>query len=355
MLAIQILLLVLLLVVVPTMAGGIFDSEETGLHKLLFMWVSGQMLLLAGFQLICVPLILSPREDNFRHVIILYGVYAVAAVLLSMGVSIRRQAVRRTIVAEVFAPEADLAAGVLRIFVLALLVLQQVLAGIMAYEEGDDAFYVAVSSITAESGTMYEILPYTGGTTGLDVRHGLAPFPVWVATISRLTGIHAATIAQIVLPVVLIAMAYAVYALIGRRLFKENRRGQLLFLLLLELLVIFGGQSFYTAENFLLVRTAQGKAVLANIVIPFTFLLLFLLFEKLEQGRMPEIRYWLLLGMTMITGCLCSTLGTMIVCLLLAVGGGCAVLCYKRWKILPLLAACGGVPLAMALLYLRFD
>ena len=70
---------------------------------------------------------------------------------------------------------------------------------------------------------------------------------------------------------------------------------------------------------------------------------------------MPEIRYWLLLGMTMITGCLCSTLGTLFVCLLLAVGGGCAVFCYRKWKILPLLAACGIVPLAMALLYLRFD
>lgn len=355
MLVFQILLLVLLLVVAPTLAGGIFDSEETGLHKLLFMWVSGQMLLLAGFQLICVPLILNPREDNFKHVIILYGIYVLAAVLLSLGVSIRRQAGRRTVVAEVFAPEADIVVGVLRICVLALLILQQVLAGVLAYEEGDDAFYVAVSSITAESGTMYEILPYTGGTTGLDARHGLAPFPIWIALISRLTGIHAATIAQCVLPVVLIAMAYAVYALIGRRLFKENRRGQLLFLLLLELLVVFGGQSLYTAENFLLVRTAQGKAVLANIVIPFTFLLFFLLLEKLEQGKMPEIRYWLLLGMTMITGCLCSTLGTLLVCLLLAVGGGCAMFCYRKWRILPLLAACGVVPLVMAFLYLRFD
>ena len=118
---------------------------------------------------------------------------------------------------------------------------------------------------------------------------------------------------------------------------------------------MFGGQSICTAENFLLVRTAQGKAVLANIVIPFVFLLLLLLFEILERKQVPEFLFWLLFGMALIAGCLCSTLGTLFVCLLLAVGGVCAVFCYRKWKILPLLAACGVVPMIMAILYLTLD
>lgn len=44
-----------------------------------------------------------------------------------------------------------------------LLVLQLVLAGVLAYEEGDDAFYVAISTITEDANTMYRKLPYTGG------------------------------------------------------------------------------------------------------------------------------------------------------------------------------------------------
>ena len=355
MLVIRILILILLLIVIPTMAGGIFDSKERGIYRLLFRWVSGQTLLWAGFQLICVPLILHPRDNNFQSVMILFNIYAVAAMMFSMGVTIRREAKYRMTGISPQGKERDWIAGILFLLVVGLLILQQVLAVTLAYGDGDDAFYVAVSSMTAESGTMYEILPYTGGSTILDARHGLAPFPIWVAMLAKESGLHAATVSQIVLPIVLIAMSYAILALIGKRLFAENRRARLLFLLLLEALVMFGGQSICTAENFLLARTAQGKAVLANIVIPFVFLLLLLLFERLESKQVPEFLFWLLFGMALIAGCLCSTLGTLFVCLLLAVGGVCAVFCYRKWKILPLLAACGIVPMIMAILYLTLD
>ena len=311
MLVIRILILILLLIVIPTMAGGIFDSKERGIYRLLFRWVSGQTLLWAGFQLICVPLILHPRDNNFQSVMILFNIYAVAAMMFSMGVTIRREAKYRMTGISPQGKERDWIAGILFLLVVGLLILQQVLAVTLAYGDGDDAFYVAVSSITAESGTMYEILPYTGGSTILDARHGLAPFPIWVAMLAKESGLHAATVSQIVLPIVLIAMSYA--------------------------------------------RTAQGKAVLANIVIPFVFLLLLLLFERLESKQVPEFLFWLLFGMALIAGCLCSTLGTLFVCLLLAVGGVCAVFCYRKWKILPLLAACGIVPMIMAILYLTLD
>lgn len=87
-----------------------------------------------------------------------------------------------------------------------LLVLQLVLAGVLAYEEGDDAFYVAISTITEDANTMYRKLPYTGGETLLDARHGLAPFPIWVAYLAWLSGIPSVTVAQVVLPMSLIGM-----------------------------------------------------------------------------------------------------------------------------------------------------
>lgn len=335
------------------LAGGIFDNREAGISGLMFRWVSGQMLLWAGFQLICVPLILKLRGNSFRFLILLYGIFAAAALLMSVGVSIRRKAGGGAELLRQKGREKDKAVLLLGAAVVMLLILQQILAGILAYEEGDDAFYVATSTVTASSETMYQILPYTGGTTVLDARHGLAPFPIWVAMLAKLSGMHAATVSQIVLPVVLIAMAYSVFYLIACRLFPEKRRAALFFLLLLELLVIFGGHSLYTAENFLLVRTAQGKAVLADIVIPFSFFLLLRLFEGLEKGEKPGIHFWLLLGMTMVSGCLCSTLGALLVCLLLAAGGCCAAACYGKWKILVGMAVCAVVPAIMALLYLK--
>lgn len=225
----------------------------------------------------------------------------------------------------------------------------------MAYEEGDDAYYVSTSVITENSNTMYQILPYTGFTTDLDARHGLAPFPVWVAFLSRLSGIHAATMSQIVLPVVLIAMAYSVFYLLGRCLLGHNRRGLQLFMLFIELLVIFGGQSLYTSENFLLVRTAQGKAVLANVVIPFLLWLLLIIAQRLQRGERVGFRYWLLTCMTMISGCLCSTQGALMVCLLLEVGVLCTVVCYHRWKEIASMAACCVLPAIFVFLYLMLN
>lgn len=198
---------------------------------------------------------------------------------------------------------------------------------------------------------MYQVLPYTGGATELDMRHGLAPFPIWVAFLARVSGMHAATVAQVVLPVTLIGMAYIIYYMIGRRLFSgSSRRGLPLFMLFLEVLVIFGGQSLYTAENFLLVRTAQGKAVLACIIIPFLFFLLLLLFERMQKRQSAE--YWILLGLTMTAGCLCSTQGALLTCVLVGMGSLSAVVSCRRWRILIPAAACCVIPAGMAVFYL---
>lgn len=354
----QILILVLILLVLPVLVGGIFSRVDRKGFNLLFRWVGGQVCLWAGFHAICVPLILLPKENSFLSVLEMYAVFIVAMLLFALGAGIKRRAgIREKAVDAAAGREKgrDSISLLLWCLVLALLALQLALAGMLAYEEGDDAFYVAVSSITAESGTMYQVLPYTGGATGLDARHGLAPFPVWVAMLSRVSGMHSATVAQIVLPVVLIGMAYAVFFMLGRHLFSDNCRRLPLFMLFMELLVIFGGQSLYTTENFLLVRTAQGKAVLADIVIPFIFLLLLILFEKIQQGERAGLKFWLLLALAMAAGCLCSTQGALLTCMLLGAGIVCASVCYRRWKLLLPMLACCIVPVIMAFLYLQLD
>lgn len=352
---IQILVLVLLLGAAPLLVGGMFVRADGEGLNLPCRWVSGQMFLWAGFQIICVPLILIHPKDSFRLLCMMYGGFMAAALLLALGTMAGKRKKQKAFPTEKRSSERDKAALFLWLLFLGLLILQQVLAATMAYEEGDDAYYVATSVITENSNTMYRILPYTGFTTGLDARHGLAPFPVWVAFLSRLSGIHAATMSQIVLPVVLIAMAYSVFYLIGRCLLGDNRRGLPLFMLFMELLVIFGGQSLYTSENFLLVRTAQGKAVLASIVIPFLIWLLLMIAQRLQRGERVGFRYWLLACVTMISGCLCSTQGALMVCLLLGAGELCAAVCYRSRKVIPPMVACCVVPAIFAFLYLMLN
>lgn len=233
-----------------------------------------------------------------------------------------------------------------------LLLLQLVQAVRLTYADGDDSFYVAISSITQDSDTMYQKLPYTGGATVLDGRHGLAPFPIWVAFLARSSGIPAVTVAHVILPAVLISMTYGIFYLIGRRLFPE-RDGRLpLFLLFAELLVIFGDYSFYTAENFMIARSRQGKAALGSIVIPFLVFLLLLLLEKMQEKEKLPAAYFLLLAAAIVTGCLCSTLGALLVCVPVGIVGLMGSLYYKRPGILPPVAACCVPCLIYIFLYL---
>ena len=352
----QILKLILILVVLPVAVGGIFSRVDNDGLNLPFRWLSGQICLWAGFLFLCVPIILQQRENGFISVIRGYLFFIFAMLLISIGTETKRIAKAGTMKRERREEkERDGIAVLLWSLVLILLVIQVILAGALAYEEGDDAFYVAVSTITDSSNTMYKILPYTGGETGLDARHGLAPFPIWVALVARFSGLHSATVAQIVLPMFLIVMAYTVYYMIGRRLFIKSMRRLPLFLLFLEVLVLFGGQSLYTSENFLLVRTAQGKAVLAAIVIPFIFLQLFILLETLQQDKKVSVHYWVLLVLSFATGCLCSTQGALLTCVLLAAGGICIVIGYRSWRLLLPMAGSCILPAGMALLYMLLD
>jgi len=122
----------------------------------------------------------------------------------------------------------------------------------------------------------------------------------------------------------------------------------------IAMLVFFGGYSTYSAENFLLVRTAQGKAVIANVVIPFLFCLFLQMFNKLEQSERKTGKYWWLMGCTMVTGCLCSTLGSLLTCMLVGIVGLCTIVCYKNWKWLVPMALCCVCPMVCALLYFVF-
>ena len=286
MAVVSILIFSILVLAVPLLAGGIFDGIYTGKGQIGFRWVSGQLLLWTGFLIICVPLILL--EKSFVLTVRLFDAYTAAVLFLSVVLMMKRKKTAKdrgenaSDTGKKSRKKAEKGTLALWITAMGLLVLQLVLAGVLAYEEGDDAFYVAISTITEDANTMYRKLPYTGGETLLDARHGLAPFPIWVAYLAWLSGISSVTVAQVVLPMSLIVMAYCVYLLLGARLTeKHGERSLPFFMILVELLVIFGGYSLYSAENFLLVRTAQGKAVLANIILPFLLFLFLLLLEKL--------------------------------------------------------------------------
>lgn len=345
--AVQLLILILLLLVVPSIVGGLCVDSHNHSKGLIFRWVSGQFLLWAGFQILYVPLLLM--EQNLSCLVNVFSGYMAILTLLAVILETRRWKKKEW---EKKRPSE----GILLWVVFAILLAFQLVQAVrLAFNDADDAYYVSVASLAESSDTMFQIYPYARGATPLDRRHALASFSIWIAFLARLSGMRTVAVAQVVLPVVLIAMAYGIYYLCSVLLFPQHSDKRAFFLVFTAILVLFGNYSVYTSETFLIGRSRQGKATLGSIVIPFLLYLLSELLRKLQNSeKIPGLLY-LLLGAVAAAGCMCSTMGTFLICVPMGVCGLLGAICLKRPKVvLPLLLCC--LPcIAYGLLYIILE
>ena len=104
-----------------------------------------------------------------------------------------------------------------------LILLQLVAASFLAHMDADDAFYVATATTSVHTDTVFSINPYTGYSyTRLPSRYVLSPFPIFLAVISSLVGLHPAIVAHVIFPVVFIFMAYLVLYQYAKRWFPGD-------------------------------------------------------------------------------------------------------------------------------------
>lgn len=230
----------------------------------------------------------------------------------------------------------------------------------LAYADGDDAFYIPLSVAATQGDLLYTKDPYTGNPTEVNLRYGLAPFPIWVAFIAAKCSVNAAVAAHSLMPLILIPVTYIIYLEIGKLLCsgiasegKEKRELLPLFMIFVTLLQIFGNYSIYPASTFLLTRTRQGKAAFGNVIVPFLILLLYkMALEVKEYGkaRMQNV-LWLMAAMT--AGCLCSTMSGFLCGMLVMLTVCLIFLLYRKPSVL-LQGILGCMPgIAYALLYLK--
>ena len=241
--------------------------------------------------------------------------------------------------------------------------------------DGDDAYYVVESLIAQEAGVMYRILPLTGGSTGLDVRHAMAVFPMWVAFVSVRAGVHATIVSHVGMPLVLIPLTYLLYYEIGRSLFSKTRQGGAdgeaqtggkqdgagitalagkafggsvrrmekevlcrenlsIFMIIMAVFQIFGNVSIYTNETFFLTRTWQGKAVAGALVIPALIWVFLLIYDKGVRNGRTDVGIWMMLVCVNMSAGVCSSIAVFLVCILTAVTTFCLAVAERDWKIL---------------------
>ncbi|MBQ8822330.1 MAG: hypothetical protein IJZ82_06780 [Lachnospiraceae bacterium] len=338
------LILLFWLGILPVIVGSIFTGKGCiNNNSIVYRFMSGNMLLWAVFQVICVPCVV--KEKSF--VLVVTGYVLVSLLLFAIGIfcgvknPLRPERSRRPELGE------KLAVTVFAI----LLLLQVVCAVVLTYADGDDAFYVAVSSITNSSNTMYMINPYSVGATELDVRHGLAPFPVWIAFLARVSGLHTTMVAHVIVAVYLILMSYGAFYLVGVQLFRDKKQMLPPFMVFVSLQVLFGDNSFRTPENFMLARSRQGKAAMGSIIIPMIVFLMLVILNQLKEARAVGIRTWIALAATVTAACLCTTLGTFLTCMMIGVMGICSLFVYKKWRTVGQMALCCIPAVCFALLY----
>ena len=166
------------------------------------------------------------------------------------------------------------------ILFLGLVTLQCVARWFQGVTDGDDAFFLGTAVNSYFGNSMYLLDPYTGFSTGLDVRHALSPGGVFVAYMANCLKLHPAIVAHIVFADLMIILHNIVYYRIGTLLFPKEEKYGALFADLVCIFDVFGNISLFTPATFLITRTWQGKSVVANFCIPFAFLLMLILAQK---------------------------------------------------------------------------
>ncbi len=339
----SVLKLILFMFVIPFCIGVLFNSILPVVRRTVgITFIFGYMIYFAVFEIIAIPCMLCYVYNAFsyctRYYLIISIVLAVAGVVKAV-ILLKKNGLDYLVLFpgethatahELLSPRSDprmlklsysLESRIYWVIFFVLLVVQMVLSVVMSSFDGDDAYYVVESLLAQQVDVMNTILPYTGSSTYLDIRHALAVITMWIAFVAKESGIHATILSHTVIPLFFIPLVYLVYVEIGRVLFRAKQQIIPVFMIIVSVLLMFGNVSIYTPATFFLMRTWQGKALVSNLVFPLIFWIFLWMFEEAgavvppnrkekewEQPRRDWCPWIELFFVNMLSG-ICSSLG----------------------------------------------
>lgn len=285
------------------------------------MVAAGYLTMFVIFEIVAVPIVLWVDDNSFGKLKTIYTMIALllmaAGYVLTFWRSDRNPRNKNGI--QQFTPLKESLPGPKAIWLAVLLVLIYILYMAVTHTsfDGDDSYYVVQSLIAQNTGGMYNVEPYTGGSTTIDVRHAMAVFTMWVAYMGSMTGIHSTILCHSVLPCIIIPLVLITDYQIGKELLEDDKKKMLpTFVLFMEIILLFGYVSLYTSETFLMTRTWQGKALASNFLFPMGILLMLKLSKNIHDKAV-----WIMLVMYSGAAGLFSSLAVMLSILLVVVWG----------------------------------
>lgn len=314
---------------------------ETQKDTLALRFAAGMLILWAVFQLIAIPCIFG--KVGFKEFSWLFGISIIVLVLLS-GILNRKNIFSKIREDVVYLSKSPLimAAAIILLF------LQMYVYVRYMHIDEDDAFYVATAVTTDKTNTMYQINAYTGEPYhSFPMRYVLSPFPVFIAFMGRIFGVHPTIMAHTILPVILTALCFCVLYVLGRELFPEDRKKAGYFVVFCQIIQLFSGFNVYQQGMFYLVRIWQGKAVLAAILLPFCFYI----GKRLFQQKIQKAD-WFLSCALMLSCCMVSSMGIMLGAISIGILGILAALYKRSIKTLLLTGLCCVPNMIYAVVYI---
>lgn len=320
--------IILILGVLPFLCGLWFVKKgEIESGKIATAYVFGYMTMFAIFQIIyTISLISTGRLETivtcFTIVIVLFALNSTIYAREEFGLIYNNV---RTLVKEK-KPRRIYISGVICFL---LLLVPIIMSFVLQYADGDDSYYLALATQMESNGMLSGILPYTGGTSSIDIRHAWAGGVAFTSYLSRVTGLHTAIIAHFMLPPFLLVIMYMIYWLIAKVLLKDKKEYISLFMITIVLMYIFGNVSIYTATTFMITRTWQGKAMFSNLIVP----ILILCFLMMKDYGLKGI-YWVAVLIAGIASVFASTMGIFFAPVFIGLATMVIAIANKKWKYL---------------------
>ena len=223
----------------------------------------------ALFSLVCLPVMLT-----YRPLSLLCGIWAVPCIavpVVSVALFRKEWAVKFRDISQDISENRGY-----YVFVF-LVTAATVFLVVMSYNFTlDAAYYVAGVTTNVDTNMINVYDPFTGGWLDhFELRYVFATYYANDAVVCRLTRLPALVETKSVMSAVVLIIVNMMYTNITRFFFKDRTRALLMYIFMVLTNYLF--ISIYTASNFLMTRTYEGKSVVGNIAV----LLIFILFMEI--------------------------------------------------------------------------
>lgn len=287
--------------VFPELLGMLITKWNKNEHRVFLNYVYGIMIEFAITEVFAVPLIILKKPFH-----ILSAYWMMACIILCM-VSILLNTFSIKDILKRFIEDLKKTHWTI-ILVVVLVLSQAFVLTRYTHIDNDDSRFVTFSTIAIQKDAMYTE-EYNEGINDnfkLSTRDIFSPFPMYTAIVAKYLDIHPAIVAHTIFPAILIPIAYMIFWQLAFMLCEKDEAKANIFCILVSVIYMFGDFSNRFYFGHLLYRIWQGKAILANIIIPMSILVYY------ECVTKNHIINWISLYIMFIAGCLTSQMGILL-------------------------------------------